>query len=84
MRTYVPPIPQPTILHRRTMHHGPPACPPAHAQGRVEVDVGLGAELLSKYTEVSEAVFVPCRRALDDVHAGLDTMAALGGGWMDA
>lgn len=41
--------------------------------------VGLGEELVSKYAELSEAVLLPCRHALDDVHTGLDTMCALGG-----
>ncbi len=47
-------------------------------QGRVRVDVGLSEELLAKYGELQEAV-LPARRALDDVHSGLDAMMALGG-----
>jgi hypothetical protein len=48
----------------------------------VQVDVGLGEELLAKYGELQEAVVPKWRRALDDVHSGLDAMMALGGTWV--
>jgi len=48
-------------------------------QGRVQVDVGLGEEILAKCGELQEAVLPRWRGAVDDVHAGLDAMMALGG-----
>lgn len=45
----------------------------------MQVDVGLGEELLDKYAELQEAVLPRWRRALDDVHSGLDVMMGLGG-----
>lgn len=45
----------------------------------MQVDVGLSEELLDKYAELQEAVLPRWRRALDDVHSGLDVMMGLGG-----
>lgn len=48
----------------------------------MQVDVGLGEELLEKYAELQEAVLPRWRRALDDVHSGLDVMMGLGGAYV--
>lgn len=48
-------------------------------QGRVQVDVGLGEEILAKYGELQEAVLPRWRGALDDVHSKFGRDVALGG-----
>lgn len=47
-------------------------------QTKVQVDVGLHEGLLSQYATLHEEVAPHFRRAVDDVHDGLDLMIGLG------
>lgn len=49
-----------------------------HNQTKVQVDVGLHEGLLTQYAILHEEVAPRFRRALDDVHDGLELMIGLG------